>query len=53
MTIEETYILTHHCGYDAHYVESKPVYLRRKLLQLYQKELEEIKKQQEAANNKR
>jgi len=53
MIIEETYILTHHCGYDARYIEQRPVYLRRKLLELYKKELEEIKKQQEAVNSKR
>jgi hypothetical protein len=53
MILEETYILTHHCGYDAAYIDKKPVHVRRKLLEFYKKELEEIKRQQEAANNKR
>ena len=46
--MQEIYILTKHAHFSAEYVESLPTWKRRYYIDLLEKEVDEIKKQQEA-----
>jgi hypothetical protein len=52
MVMEEIYILTKHAKYEASYIENLPIYKRRYILHLLEKENEEIEKLQDQAIRK-
>lgn len=52
MIMQEIYILVKHAGYSAEYIENLSTYKRRYLLDLLEKEVDEVKKQQENQNRK-
>jgi hypothetical protein len=48
MVMQEIYILTKHANFSPEYAESLPTYKRRYHLYLLEKEVDEVKKHQEA-----
>jgi phage terminase Nu1 subunit (DNA packaging protein) len=52
MVMQEIYILTKHANFPAKYVEDLPTWKRRYYIDLLEKEVDEIKKQQENQNRK-
>ncbi|GAG92623.1 unnamed protein product [marine sediment metagenome] len=52
MVMEEIYLLTHHAGYSAEYIENIPVFKRRFYLNLLKQELMGIKEEQDRIASK-
>ena len=50
--MQEIYILTKHANFSAEYIETLPTYKRRYYIDLLEKEVDEIKKQQDNQNRK-
>jgi hypothetical protein len=52
MVMQEIYILTKHANFSAEYVENLPTWKRRYYIDLLEREVEEVKKQQDAQSRK-
>jgi phage terminase Nu1 subunit (DNA packaging protein) len=52
MVMQEIYILTKHANFSAPYVEGLPTWKRRYYIHLLEKEVDDVKKQQEAQASK-
>lgn len=50
--MQEIYILTKHANFSAEYVENLPTWKRRYYIDLLEREVDEVKKQQEAQSRK-